>query len=208
MNKEKKLAILALAFAVLLAGAYVLYNRLGDQVEHETLVVQTEPVPAEAPADTTAPAETAEETQAQKQDRTVPDFTVYDEAGNPHKLSDFRGKPVILNFWASWCGPCKSEMPDFQKSFEANGEKIHFLMVNCTDGSQETVETASDFLREEGYTFPAYFDTDVDAAMAYGVQAIPTTYFIDDAGELVAWGQGALQAESLQKGVDLLLNLK
>ena len=60
MNKEKKLAILALAFAVLLAGAYVLYNRLGDQVEHETLVVQTEPAPAEAPADTTAPAETAE----------------------------------------------------------------------------------------------------------------------------------------------------
>ena len=147
MNREKKLAILALAFAVLLAGAYVLYNRLGDQVEHETLVVQPEPAPAEVPADTTAPAETAEETQEQKQDRTVPDFTVYDEAGNPHKLSDFRGKPVILNFWASWCGPCKSEMPDFQKSFEANGEKIHFLMVNCTDGSQETVETASDFLR-------------------------------------------------------------
>ena len=203
MSKEKKLAILALAFVVLLIGAYVLYNRLGSQVEHEALVVQTEPAPAEVPADTTAPPETTEE----KQDKALPDFTVYDEAGNPHKLSDFRGKPVILNFWASWCGPCKSEMPDFQESFEANGEKIHFVMVNLTDGDQETVETAADFLREKGYTFPAYFDTDMEAAMVYGVQAIPVTYFIDDAGELVAWGQGALQAESLQKGVNLLLNL-
>ena len=204
MKKEKNVLILALVFVVLLIGAYVLYNRLGSQLEHEALVVQTEPAPTEVPADTTAPAETT----AEKQDRTLPDFTVYDEAGNPHKLSDFRGKPVILNFWASWCGPCQSEMPDFQESYEANGEKIHFVMVNLTDGDQETVESASDFLREKGYTFPAYFDTDMEAAMVYGVQAIPVTYFIDDAGELVAWGQGALQAESLQKGVDLLLNLK
>ena len=208
MSKERKLAILALAFVVLLIGAYVLYNRLGSQVEHETLVVQTKPAPAEVPDDTTPVAETTGETQGEKQDKILPDFTVYDEAGNPHKLSDFRGKPVILNFWASWCGPCQSEMPDFQESYEANGEKIHFVMVNLTDGDQETVESASDFLREKGYTFPAYFDTDMEAAMVYGVQAIPVTYFIDDAGELVAWGQGALQAQSLQKGVNLLLNLK
>ena len=207
MNKDKKLLALVLAFVVLLAAAYLLYNRLGSQVEHDALVVQTEPAASEVPADTTAPPETTEEAQEERQDKALPDFTVYDQEGNAHKLSDFRGKPVILNFWASWCGPCQSEMPDFQESYEANGEKIHFVMVNLTDGDQETVETAADFLREKGYTFPAYFDTDMEAAMVYGVQAIPVTYFIDDAGELVAWGQGALQAESLQKGVNLLLNL-
>ena len=192
-----KLLIWVLAFAVVLVGAYVLYNNLSDRMEMPGLATQ-----ATVPAETAEAAETAQETQAPT---PAPDFTVYDIDGNPHKLSDFRGKPVILNFWASWCGPCQMEMPDFQDFFETHKEEIHFLMVNLTDGAQETVESASAFITEQGYTFPVYYDTDIDAAMQYGVSAVPVTYFLDAEGFFVAWAQGALSADMLQQGVDMLL---
>ena len=135
----------------------------------------------------------------------APDFSMFDIDGNEIKLSDFRGKPVILNFWASWCGPCKMEMPDFDEKHQAYGDQIHFLMVNLTDGSQETVETASTFIAEQGYSFPVYFDTDRSGAIAYGVSAVPVTYFIDEEGFFVTYQPGMLSAEALQKGIDLLI---
>ena len=144
-----------------------------------------------------------ETTQAQAE--TVPDFTVYDAEGTAYKLSDFRGKPVILNFWASWCGPCKAEMPDIEESYKAYGDEIHFLIVNLTDGSSETVETASAYIAEQGYTFPVYYDTAMEAAYAYGISAIPATYFIDAEGGLVHQQVGMMSADVLQQGIDLLL---
>lgn len=183
-----KLMIWVLLFAVLMVGAYVLYNNLSSQVNVGGLATQP-----------------TSETEGESKANEAPDFTVYDLEGNPHKLSDFRGKPVILNFWASWCGPCKSEMPDFEDAYQEYGEQIHFLMVNLTDGSQETVESASGYISGQGYTFPVYYDTDMEAAMTYGVYAVPQTYFIDGDGNIVTYAQGALPASSLQQGVDLLL---
>ena len=183
-----KLMIWVLLFAVLMVGAYVLYNNLSSQVNVGGLATQP-----------------TSETEGESKANAAPDFTVYDLEGNPHKLSDFRGKPVILNFWASWCGPCKSEMPDFEDAYQEYGEQIHFLMVNLTDGSKETVESASGYISGQGYTFPVYYDTDMEAAMTYGVYAVPQTYFIDGDGNIVTYAQGALPASSLQQGVDLLL---
>ena len=154
---------------------------------------------APAPATTIVPAETQEATNA------APDFTVYDIDGNGVKLSDFRGKPVILNFWASWCGPCKAEMPDLEAAFQTYGSDIQFVTVNLTDGSNETVDSASSYIAQQGYTFPVYYDTDIDAAMKYGVSAVPVSYFIDAEGRFVAWAQGAMDADMLQQGMDMVL---
>ena len=193
--KILKLLIWVLAFAVVIVGASVLYNRLSGEVELGGIATK--------PQATEHTGEAVAETEAQPS--LAPDFTVYDLEGNAHKLSDFQGKPVLLNFWASWCGPCQMEMPDFQKFYESHGEKVHFVIVNLTDGQQETVESASAFIAEKGYTFPVYYDTDIDAAMKYGVSAVPVSYFIDAEGRFVAWAQGALTADMLQQGMDMLL---
>jgi len=197
--KILKIVLLVLIFVALLLGATRLYDTLGSQMEMNTLATQVTQATEAAPDG----EEAAGETEPAKQ--TAPDFTVYDVEGNAHKLSDFRGKPVILNFWATWCGFCKQEMPDFEEKYQQFGEDVHFLMVNVTDGSQETVEKASAFVEENGYTFPVYYDTDLDAAMAYNTSGLPVSYFIDAEGGFVAWQQGALTAQMLQTGIDMLL---
>ena len=141
----------------------------------------------------------------------APDFTFYDIDGNAHTLSELQGKPVILNFWASWCGPCKSEMPDIQAAFEEYGDEIHFALVNLTDGNSETEETASAYIAGQGYTFPVYYDREPEGAKAlagaeaYKVNSIPVTYFIDAQGNIVAYASGMMSAARLQQGIDLLL---
>ena len=136
---------------------------------------------------------------------TAPDFTVYDREGNTVRLSDFHGKPVVLNFWASWCGPCKMEMPDFEEIYKEYGEDIHFVMVNLTDGAQETMKTATTFLDNSGYTFPVYYDKDTDAAYTYQVYGIPVTYFINAEGHLIAQGNSALDADTIKRGIEMIL---
>lgn len=191
LYKALKLVLLVLVFAALLLGAKRLYDNLGSQVKLDTLATQD--------------TQSAEENSTEPVKQEMPDFTVYDIDGNPHKLSDFRGKPVILNFWATWCGFCEMEMPDFEDKYQQYGNDIHFLMVDVTDGQQETVEKASAFISEKGYTFPVYYDTAMEATAAYGTGGLPVTYFIDAEGYFVAWQQGMLSAETLQKGIDMVL---
>ena len=137
---------------------------------------------------------------------TAPDFTVTDREGNSVKLSDFFGKPIVLNFWASWCGPCQYEMPDFEEAYHQYGEDVQFLMVNLTDGYSETVSSAKRFLENAGYTFPVYFDTMIDAAQVYQIYSIPCTYFLDGDGALVTKTVGMISAEALYQGIDLILS--
>lgn len=199
MKDRKTLVLLVLAFVIVLAGAYLLYDRLGSQYAPDQLAVESTPVPADT-AESTGAQQTAEEAEAQR--TAAPDFTAYDADGNAVQLSDYFGKPLVLNFWASWCGPCKSEMPAFQQAYERE-DGVQFLLVNMT-GGRETQADAEALLAQEGYTFPVLFDLDLDAAMTYGVTALPTTYFLDAEGNLVAWAQGAINEETLQQGLDMI----
>ena len=196
MNKKQRtLVLLAAAFVLLLVLASLLYARLGS--DSGRLMAESDPA-GSTPAADAAPTPTPALAMA-------PDFTVYDAGGEPVHLSDFRGTPVVINFWASWCGPCQSEMPAFDAAAAEYEGQVRFLMVNLTDGSQETQATAQAFLDEQGYAFPVYFDLDLEAASAYGVYGIPVTYFVDAEGRAVAQARSAISAEVLEKGIGMIL---
>ncbi len=198
MNKKKALLIVVILLIVVLVGASVLYKNLGETAAPEQLAASETPVPA-------ASAEGGESESPAPEKEQAPDFIVYDADGNAVRLSDYFGKPIVLNFWASWCGPCKMEMPDFNEMYLELGDEVHFLIVNVTDGAQETFASASAFVEESGYAFPVLYDMDQTAAYVYAVYSLPTTYFIDAEGYAVAYGMGALSMEDLQRGLDMIM---
>lgn len=128
---------------------------------------------------------------------TAPDFSVIDMAGKAVKLSDFFGKPIILNFWATWCGPCEAELPSFEAAYQEHGDLINFLFVNLTDGSRDTVEGVKNYISDKRFSFPVYFDTLYSGAQAYSVQSIPITVIIDANGKLVDTHTGYMSENKL-----------
>ena len=186
MKRNYTWIILLLVIALLLGGGTFAYRMLSKM---------TEPTASGDIVSTLPQSETAE----------VPDFTVYDGEGRALSLSSLRGKPVLVNFWASWCGPCKSELPDLETAFLKYGDKVDFLLVNLTDGYRDTVDGVKAFLEETGYTFPVYYDTDESAALACGVSSIPTTVLVSPEGNLLHTQIGAMTGDTIESLIQMLL---
>ena len=111
--------------------------------------------------------------------KTAPDFTLKGLDGQEVSLSDFRGEPVLLNFWASWCGPCRLEMPFLQEIYEKwSGKGLVLLAVNL----QENQGTVEDFIDDAGYTFPVLLAPGNKVPLSYNIRGIPATFFIDADG--------------------------
>lgn len=139
-------------------------------------------------------------------DSKVPDFKVYDIDNNPVNLSEFENQAIVINFWASWCPPCRAEMDYFQEAYETYSEKgVKFFMINSTDGKRETVETASEYFKENDYTMDMYFDLDFDASQNYGVRSLPMTFFVKKDGTLANYHLGSLDKDSLFANIDDLI---
>ncbi|MCL2671445.1 MAG: TlpA family protein disulfide reductase [Clostridiales bacterium] len=191
MTKIMKTVLWIAGFVILMATAVFAYNALSDQVK-PNIVIELTPEPEQG-------GNTTEDTDREK----APDFTMLDINGNTVKLSDMVGKPIVLNFWASWCPPCKAEMPDFEKVFGELGDEVQFIMLNLTDGQRETIENGKAFIGDAGYTFPIFFDSMQEGAYIYGIRSIPTTIFIDKDGYIIASAQGAIDEATLRRGIEL-----
>lgn len=187
-------AILGIAgFALLIVLSYFAYKALTEKIAPEGGIGVTEDK-----------ADVQGGTGQESEKTLAPDFTVLDSEGNEVKLSELIGKPMVLNFWASWCSPCKSEMPEFNKVYEELKDEINFVMVDMVDGQRETMEKGKKFVEEEGFSFPTYYDTKSDAAYTYGIRSIPTTFFIDKDGYIVTGARGAIDEKTLRKGIEMI----
>ena len=196
MKKGDTFILLALGFVALMIVAVIGYRFLSESYAPQGTV------PSQI-----ADSSTQDESNAgSSTDGLAPDFTVLDMDGNSVQLSDYFGKPLIINFWATWCGPCKSELPAFNNMYEKYKDDVNFLFVNLTDGSRETIEGVTQFMEDEGYTFPVYFDTTMEAATAYGAYSIPMTILIDDEGVPVHSQAGALPEDAIEQFITVLLD--
>lgn len=178
--KKEKIFILILVIVLMFGGAYKLYDELTREHTSDIVSGEFERFLAE-------------------------DIVVYDKEENAVSLSDYTGKPIVMNFWASWCTPCQIEMPEFQKMYEKYGEEVKFLMINMTASGGETVGRAQAFIENGGYTFPILFDSEHEAAGTYDASAMPTTFFIDKEGYVVYQYVGAMNVEKLKEGIERIL---
>lgn len=139
---------------------------------------------------------------AEREPVAAPDFTLTDQYGNEHTLSDYQGKTVFLNFWATWCPPCRSEMPEIQKLYEEYGSNEEDLIVLGIAapgyGDEGTVEEITEFLNENEYTFPVVMDETGEMFYRYGISAFPTTFMIDAGGNVYGYVQGAMTGDIME----------
>lgn len=184
-KKQTGLIVFIIIFAVIVGGAWFLYNRFTGLSNSGNNLTEMQ--------------EGGNLTELQE----APDFTVYDGDGNEVKLSEKIGKPIVLNFWASWCPPCKKEMPHFEEVYKDMGDEVEFMMVDAV-GGKETSEKGKEHIEKEGFTFPVYFDEDEDAVGKYGVTTIPVSVFINKDGYIVAVAKGSIDKASLLRGIDLI----
>jgi peroxiredoxin len=133
----------------------------------------------------------------------APDFTLTNLEGAEVSLSDFRGKGVFINFWATWCGPCKREMPLMEKHYqEVKDEGIEILAVNIAESNV----AVSSFIERIGVTFPVLLDSNPDRVVTqrYGVGALPASYFVDKDGVIVGHYVGEMNESILKEHLELI----
>lgn len=184
MNSKIKTILGIVLFAAFLGVAYFAYQDLSRQYKPQS-------------EDNSSKDETT-----QNKVYKAPDFTVYDAEGNAVKPSDFTGKTIVLNFWASWCPPCKGEMPHFNEVYEDVKNDVVFMMVDMVDGERETQSKGQKYVEQQGYSFPVYYDNDQEAAYTYAVSSIPTTFLIDSQGNIAKAYQGAIDKETLAAAIE------
>ncbi|ALX49020.1 redoxin domain-containing protein [Lentibacillus amyloliquefaciens] len=131
----------------------------------------------------------------------APDFQLETLDGEQVALSDYRGRRVMVNFWATWCPPCRAEMPDMQSFYE--DKDVEILAINLT-GTESSREGVTDFTNEFGLTFPILMDEDTQVANEYQIQPIPSSFMIDSNGRIQYKALGAMNYEMMVQQFEMM----
>ena len=169
---------------------------------------QTENIPEDSEVEVSGESQEAvsDEDNNSTEINLAPDFTLTDQNGNEHTLSDYKGQTVFLNFWATWCPPCRSEMPEIQKLYEEyghNGGELVVLGVAAPEvGREGDIYSVTTFLTENEYTFPVVMDNQGTITFLYGIRAYPTTFMISEDGSIYGYVEGALTEDLMRSIVE------
>lgn len=195
MNFKKILPVVLLA-ALLIWGIYDIAHK--NNINNNT--AGNANISTKAETDKSVEANTGIEKGDQ-----APDFELKTLDGKQAKLSDYRGKKVILNFWATWCPPCRAEIPDMEKFYSSYKDKgIVILGVNLTQ-TEKSQSDVGDFAKSYGITYPVVLDAENSVAGVYQVSAIPTSYIIDSQGIISEKVVGPMDFETMK---DMLASIK
>ncbi|MCX7921140.1 MAG: TlpA family protein disulfide reductase [Clostridia bacterium] len=199
MKKYLNVVFWLVVMGFVIAAAYTVYNK-----NTKNGVVQNPPQQSNGTGDKSnqAPSQgftAADEPIPITQNIAAPDFTLANLNGETVSLSDYKGKVVFLNFWATWCGPCRSEIPDLDEASKEleKGDSAVFLAINLTDGVRETENVVKNFVQDNKLSFNVLLDHETRIAELYGVESIPTTFVINKDGTLYGYRVGPISKQTI-----------
>lgn len=133
----------------------------------------------------------------------APNFNLKDQYGVVHSLENYKGKVIFLNFWATWCPPCKKEMPDIENIYKEYGENKKDMVILGVNSEKEN--EVKKFLKDKGYTFPTVIDENSEVMRKYFIQAFPTSFVIDKEGNVYGYVMGGLTKEQIKQVIEEVL---
>nr|WP_090858256.1 TlpA disulfide reductase family protein [Paraliobacillus sp. PM-2] len=189
-----------LVIILIISGMFgwAIYDFINQPDEENQTYETTEDTEVKESTDSTNEGEQEEESVGLDVGDIAPDFTLNTLTGDEVTLSDYRGKRIMLNFWATWCPPCRAEMPAMQQFFEQNNVEI--LAVNLTD-TEDRLQDVVDFVDEFGLTFSILLDEKSELAVTYQIRPIPTTFMIDSKGVIQHKSFGPLNQEQMEQAL-------
>lgn len=186
---------------IILLGSLLAYNILSQK--SDTLLNSQQSAQSKT-SEPTAPQTQQSDTVDKSQVQTAPNFTLTDLNGKTVSLSDYKGKNIYINFWASWCGPCRLEMPDIEKIYQAYKDKELIILAVNIGESKDKVKA---FMNVNELNFPVLLDTEGKAAKIYKVSSIPVSLFINKEGVVVGKQVGLMNYNHMESYIKELNNV-
>lgn len=210
--KIVRYAVKAGGILMVFLGAVMITGAVRGINESDSSGIRISAQKEELPEGDSGTEEADNDTTEKKPARAAVDFSLTDQFGNLHEMKEYKGKVVFLNFWATWCGPCRNEMPDIQKLYEeyqVQGDEAEVIILGVAGpkiGQEGTVEEITEFMEQNGYSYPVLMDETGQLFEQYGISAFPTTFMIGKDGNVYGYVPGQMTEEIMRSIIEQTLN--